>query len=641
MHRSARRVLLSAATVTATTAALLLSGGSPAAAAVDPTIDSGVLRTVARNADVGFPTGQQTGAPAGIQTPEIRPEPEAESAKADARASAAAISPTGVPVVAATAVDGSPGLVRSFHALDGFDQRFANNGNQFSVEPPDQALCVGNGFVLEAVNDVLRVYRPTGAAASAVTDLNSFFRYPAAIRRDLNPVRFGPFVTDPTCLFDKGSNRWFVTVLTLDVDAATGAFTERNHIDIAVSRTANPLDGFAIYRLPVQDDGTQQTPKHAGCPCIGDYPHIAADAYGFYVTTNEYPFSDAPGVFGNNFNGAQIYAFDKAALAARAANVRVVQFSRTALLRNGQRVPGFTLAPAKVPDTAYALANNGTQYFLDSVASEEAQPRGFTGQADVIGVYALTNTKSLRNAQPSVHLSGALRPSERYVNPPQATQKLGPTPLADFCSRVDCTGFGPDPYAEGPIATNDSRMLQTYFSHGMLYGALNTGVQVNGQLHAGIAWFIVNPAGAPSGSSVAHQGYIGVAGANVMFPAVAAMTNGKGAMGFTLSGPSRFPTAAYAFVGPTGVTGAVNIAKAGVGPQDGFSEYFPVADEDSPVRPRWGDYGASVPVGSSIWLANEYIGQSCSFAEYQRDQTCGETRAPLINWGTRISAVTP
>jgi hypothetical protein len=25
----------------------------------------------------------------------------------------------------------------------GFHQRFANNGNQFSVEPPDQALCVG------------------------------------------------------------------------------------------------------------------------------------------------------------------------------------------------------------------------------------------------------------------------------------------------------------------------------------------------------------------------------------------------------------------------------------------------------------------------------------------------------------------
>jgi len=30
-------------------------------------------------------------------------------------------------------------------------------GNQFTVEPPDQGLCVGHGFVLEAVNDVLNI----------------------------------------------------------------------------------------------------------------------------------------------------------------------------------------------------------------------------------------------------------------------------------------------------------------------------------------------------------------------------------------------------------------------------------------------------------------------------------------------------
>src|SRR5207302_10371561 len=45
-----------------------------------------------------------------------------------------------------------------FQGLNFHDQRFANGGNQFSVEPPDQALCAGNGFVLESVNDVLQVY---------------------------------------------------------------------------------------------------------------------------------------------------------------------------------------------------------------------------------------------------------------------------------------------------------------------------------------------------------------------------------------------------------------------------------------------------------------------------------------------------
>jgi hypothetical protein len=140
---------------------------------------------------------------------------------------------------------------------------------------------------------------------------------------------------------------------------------------------------------------------------------------------------------------------------------------------------------------------------------------------------------------------------------------------------------------------------------------------------------------------VTNQGYIGVAGQNVIYPAVAALANGTGAMTYTLAGTNYFPSQGYSLVGPNGVTGAVHVAAAGAGPQDGFSEYTGAGGPGTPVRPRWGDYGAAVPVGNTIWLASEYIGQSCSFAAYQHDPTCGNTRAPLINWGTRISAVTP
>ena len=50
-------------------------------------------------------------------------------------------------------------------------------------------------------------------------------------------------------------------------------------------------------------------------PYLGDYPHIGADANGFYVTTNAYPWCC------NGFDGAQIYALSKAQLAAGAASV--------------------------------------------------------------------------------------------------------------------------------------------------------------------------------------------------------------------------------------------------------------------------------------------------------------------------------
>src|SRR5437879_782178 len=44
-----------------------------------------------------------------------------------------------------------------FDGLTHLDQRNASNGNQFSLEPPDQALAVGNGYVVEAVNTAIRV----------------------------------------------------------------------------------------------------------------------------------------------------------------------------------------------------------------------------------------------------------------------------------------------------------------------------------------------------------------------------------------------------------------------------------------------------------------------------------------------------
>jgi len=57
---------------------------------------------------------------------------------------------------------GGPRLAASFDGLDLRDQRLANGGNQFTVEPPDQGLCVGNGFVVESVNDVIRVFDRKG-----------------------------------------------------------------------------------------------------------------------------------------------------------------------------------------------------------------------------------------------------------------------------------------------------------------------------------------------------------------------------------------------------------------------------------------------------------------------------------------------
>ena len=64
----------------------------------------------------------------------------------------------GVSVNSAKKAKSDPQFNSGFEGLNFYQQRYARGGNQFSVEPPDQALCVGNGYVLEAVNDVLNIF---------------------------------------------------------------------------------------------------------------------------------------------------------------------------------------------------------------------------------------------------------------------------------------------------------------------------------------------------------------------------------------------------------------------------------------------------------------------------------------------------
>jgi hypothetical protein len=203
----------------------------------------------------------------------------------------------------------------------------------------------------------------------------------------------------------------------------------------------------------------------------------------------------------------------------------------------------------------------------------------------------------------------------------------------------------PDPFApevESTLDSNDTRMQQVTYANGRLYGALDTAVTVGGATKAGIAWYIVRPSSRAHSVSarLVNQGQLGLAGNNLGYPAIGVNDDGKGVMAFTLAGDGYFPSSAFAaFDGRTGA-GAIFLAKAGVGPQDGFSGYKAF---NNPPRPRWGDYGATAVDGSNIWIASEYIAQTCTLAQYTAAPfgSCGGTRTALANWGTRISKIKP
>ena len=140
-------------------------------------------------------------------------------------------------------------------------------------------------------------------------------------------------------------------------------------------------------------------------------------------------------------------------------------------------------------------------------------------------------------------------------------------------------------------------------------------------------------------------GYLGLAGNNLTYPAIGVTSSGRGVMAFTLVGGDYYPSAAYASIDAVAGVGDVHVIAEGKGPSDGFTSYK--AFVGNPPRTRWGDYGAAAMDGDSIWVASEYIGQTCTLAQYATNTadsplfSCNRTRASLGNWDTRISKVTP
>ena len=174
------------------------------------------------------------------------------------------------------------------------DSRLADGGNTFATEPPDQGLCAGNGFVMESINNAIRVYDTNGNALTGVTSHHTFYGYPPAFNQATGDV--GPFISDPYCYFDSDAQRWFHLVLTLDRVGTTFDLSGHNRLDLAVSQTSSPLGAWNLYKIPTQNDGTEGTPDHhcAGGPCFGDYPKLGRRPHGIYLTAMSIPSSAEP-----------------------------------------------------------------------------------------------------------------------------------------------------------------------------------------------------------------------------------------------------------------------------------------------------------------------------------------------------------
>ena len=466
--------------------------------------------------------------------------------------------PTGPATATPMKLDAPERGLFGFEGLNAVDNDVTGEGG--AITPPDQALCAGNGYVLEGTNSAMHVYDLLGEPVGGDISANDFFGIPWPAPTDTKIE----FASDPKCYFDRQTNRFFAT--TLSIVATVDPMTQQinlvgSKLIVAVSTTPTPTGKWNLFTVDATDDGTNGTPSNPSCPCLGDQPLIGADASGFYITTNEFSLT-APAV-----NGAQVYAMSKAALVA-GHTPTVVHLSGLVLAEG----IGFSLQPATSPSGAIDSAGGGTQYFLSSL--------DFTGSYDNrVALWALSNTSSLDAATPSVSLTHAVLASEVYGEPPPATQKVGPAPLLDCLNSGSCTAAGipkaETPEVIEPIDSNDDRMNQVVWAGGRLWSAVGTDVLVGKNHRAGVAWFAIEPRHLSTGrlgARVQSQGYVAFADVDAIFPSFALTDDGRGAMVFSASGGAHFPSSAYVRF-DSFKPGAARIGGEGAAPLDSWDGY--------------------------------------------------------------------
>ena len=487
-----------------------------------------------------------------------------------------------------------PGPVAvGFDGLTHLDQRLANGGNQFSVEPPNPSIAVGNGFVLEGVNNAIQVYTVSGTPLfPKALSTNELFGLPPAIDRSTGAN--GPFPTDMRVFFDAGINRWFVLQRAQDFDFI-GTPLNSSRLFLAVSRTSDPTGIYNIYTMETTNS------LNLGCPCVADYPQIGADQHGFYISVNEF------NTVTQTFVDAVILAVSKTALAAGLSTPTVSRFILP--FSSGYE---FSIHPATTPPGASSfLANGGVQYFASTISS--------ASDGSNVAVWAMSNTSSLATATPNLTLTRTIVPTLYYSNPNAATQPAGYRPYG-----LSLSPTGPLPLIDG----GDSRVQSLFYAGGRLHLTFSTkALDESNRTVVGAAYVILSPTfrGGTVAASVVRQNTLVISNNHILRPAIGVDAQGQGAIAATVVGPNWYPSAAFIPVDSIAAPSSIRIAAAGTLPEDGFTGY---SGGPSQKMARWGDYSTTaVASDGSVWMAVQYIGTL--------------PRTAFANWGTFIMSTRP
>ena len=121
-----------------------------------------------------------------------------------------------------------------------------NLGNTFcGCQPPDTMGAIGNNQFVEFVNGGYAVFSRTGALTSSIISDTTFW-----LNAGVSSTLVNEGLSDPRIQFDPLSQRWFASEITLG-SIQTATTNANNSVLLAVSKTANPLDGWTSTSINV------------------------------------------------------------------------------------------------------------------------------------------------------------------------------------------------------------------------------------------------------------------------------------------------------------------------------------------------------------------------------------------------------
>jgi subtilase family serine protease len=421
-------------------------------------------------------------------------------------------------------------------------------GNVNAVLPPDTTGDVGPNHFVQWVNLSFAVYSKGTATTppallygpAAANTLWSGFGGPCETRND----------GDPIVRYDHLADRWVMSQLAIPNNffgiLLFGPFYEC----IAVSATPDPLGAYYRYQYSFDK--------------LNDYPKLAVWPDGYYMSINQYT------AISLQWAGQGVVAFDRAKmLAGQPASAIYYDLASTDMNLGG-------MLPAD----------------LDGPAPPAASPAYFAEMDDDAWGYAPSDQLQLWQFHAD------------WTTPSQSSfSRIAAFPTAPFDSDMcgNARNCLPQPGTTTTVDAMSDRLLyrlqyRNFGDHESL--VVSHTVDVDGTDHAGLRWYeIRNPGASPS---IYQQGTYAPDSDHRWMGSVAMDSAGNMALGFSVTGPSTFPSIRY-----TGrlATDPPNLMTLGE------TDLMVGTGSQTNTTGRWGDYSSMVvdPVDDcTFWYTQEY-----------------------------------